>query len=93
MAYAGEVEAALRGPNRVEFLQAMYGNEPSQWSEELQGTARLRVITNYLTRMRIIARDGALALTSARDGRVAVWSVADRRCLRAWRAHEGWVRT
>lgn len=64
MAYAAEVEAALRGPERVAFLKTMYGNEPAQWSDDLQGTVRLRVITNYLTRMRFCTASGRLDLES-----------------------------
>lgn len=64
MAYAGEVEAALRGPDRVEFLKTMYGNEPAQWSDDLLGMARLRVITNYLTRIRFCTAGGRLDLES-----------------------------
>jgi bis(5'-nucleosyl)-tetraphosphatase (symmetrical) len=62
--YAGEVEVALRGLERREFLGAMYGNEPSKWSDDLTGMTRLRVITNYLTRMRYCTRDGSLDLES-----------------------------
>lgn len=62
--YAGEVEAALHGPNCTEFLKSMYGNEPALWSNELQGMERLRVITNYLTRMRYCTAEGVLDLES-----------------------------
>jgi bis(5'-nucleosyl)-tetraphosphatase (symmetrical) len=62
--YAREVEAALRGPDCVAFLDAMYGNEPDQWSDDLTGMTRLRVITNYLTRMRFCTSDGQLDLVS-----------------------------
>jgi len=62
--YAREVEAALRGPDGDAFLAAMYGNEPAAWSGDLQGLDRLRVITNYLTRMRHCSADGVLDLGS-----------------------------
>lgn len=62
---AGEVEEALRDDARLPlFLDGMYGNEPEQWSEELHGAARLRVITNYFTRMRFCTATGALDLKS-----------------------------
>lgn len=64
LARAAEVEAALRGPDAEDFYHAMYGNSPSAWSEQLTGTTRLRVITNYLTRMRFVDAEGALDLAS-----------------------------
>ena len=64
MKLAGEVEAVLRSPDCVCFLKQMYGNEPDVWSDDLTGMARLRVITNYLTRMRYCTHDGVLDLES-----------------------------
>ncbi len=62
--YAEEVEAVLRSEHCVEFFRNMYGNTPDLWSEELAGMTRLRVITNYLTRMRYCSSDGVLDLES-----------------------------
>ena len=62
--YAREVEQVLQSPNCVDFLRDMYGNEPAVWSDDLTGTARLRVITNYLTRMRYCTKKGKLDLFS-----------------------------
>lgn len=63
--HAAEVEAALRCDQQLPwFLDEMYGNEPARWSPELDGTQRLRVITNYLTRMRFCTADGTLDLKS-----------------------------
>lgn len=59
-ARAREVETALRGPDRRDYLAGMYGNEPARWSDELAGTTRLRVITNSLTRMRLLDSEGNL---------------------------------
>ncbi|MDD0973406.1 symmetrical bis(5'-nucleosyl)-tetraphosphatase [Pseudomonas fontis] len=60
---AGEVEQVLRDDNRFKpYLDGMYGNEPSKWHKDLQGVSRLRVITNYFTRMRFCTADGKLDL-------------------------------
>lgn len=62
---AAEVEEALRDDARLPlFLDGMYGNEPAKWSKELHGVTRLRVITNYFTRMRFCTADGTLDLKS-----------------------------
>ncbi|MQA57301.1 symmetrical bis(5'-nucleosyl)-tetraphosphatase [Pseudomonas piscis] len=61
--YAAEVEQALRDDNLFEpFLDGMYGNDPAKWDSELKGVTRLRVITNYFTRMRFCTSDGKLDL-------------------------------
>lgn len=38
----------------------MYGSKPDLWEDNLTGSARLRCITNYLTRMRLTNAEGAL---------------------------------
>ncbi len=63
--YAAEVESMLQSDELPLFLQAMYGNEPDQWSESLTGLDRLRVITNVLTRMRFCAADGRMDFDSS----------------------------
>lgn len=60
---ATEVEEALHDDNRfAPYLDGMYGNEPVKWNSDLKGAARLRVITNYFTRMRFCTSDGKLDL-------------------------------
>jgi len=61
---AWEVENALQGTRCMEFLTQMYGNEPVVWEDSLSGMTRLRMITNYLTRMRYCTRKGKLDLIS-----------------------------
>jgi bis(5'-nucleosyl)-tetraphosphatase (symmetrical) len=60
VALSREVEAMLQGERWVEFLRTMYGNEPSRWSDALQGADRLRCIVNAMTRMRFCTADGQM---------------------------------
>ncbi len=62
--HAREVETVLRGPDSRDFFEHMYGNDPCSWSESLTGHERLRVITNYFTRMRYCDASGTLDLLS-----------------------------
>jgi len=41
-------------------LAEMYGSKPDLWEDNLTGSARLRCITNYLTRMRLTNAEGVL---------------------------------
>ena len=61
-AYADEVSKVLTTDvaSLDNFLANMYGSTPDNWSESLTGYARLRMITNYFTRMRLIAPSGQL---------------------------------
>jgi bis(5'-nucleosyl)-tetraphosphatase (symmetrical) len=60
LALASEVEAALQNDDYVDFLRQMYGNSPDQWSGDLQGADRLRVIVNALTRLRFCDEHGVM---------------------------------
>jgi bis(5'-nucleosyl)-tetraphosphatase (symmetrical) len=63
MQLARELEEVLAGDNYQDFLSHMYGNKPDIWSDDLIGTDRLRMITNYFTRMRFCDAEGALNLS------------------------------
>ncbi|MCX7896802.1 MAG: symmetrical bis(5'-nucleosyl)-tetraphosphatase [Rhodocyclaceae bacterium] len=64
-ALAQEVEAALRGAKRREFLAHLWGSEPTAWRDDLEGWDRLRVIVNAMTRMRFIWPDGRMEFRAA----------------------------
>jgi bis(5'-nucleosyl)-tetraphosphatase (symmetrical) len=57
LALAKEVEQALQGN---EFLAHMYGSKPDEWSDDLEGWDRLRVIVNAMTRMRFCTPEGRM---------------------------------
>ncbi len=57
---AEELEGVLRGPDFKWYLSSMYGNKPDCWSDGLVGIDRLRLITNYFTRMRFCDQQGRL---------------------------------
>jgi bis(5'-nucleosyl)-tetraphosphatase (symmetrical) len=60
-ALAGEIETALRGPEWRQAMDDLYGEEPLLWDDNLRGPARMRVIVNALTRMRVChAEDGRM---------------------------------
>lgn len=59
---AHELETVLRSSEIGLFLHHMYGDQPDLWSESLTGWDRLRYITNALTRMRYVDREGRLVL-------------------------------
>jgi bis(5'-nucleosyl)-tetraphosphatase (symmetrical) len=59
---AAEVEYALQDKDYRSFLKHMYGDLPARWHDKLQGLDRLRVITNYLTRVRFCDDIGSLRL-------------------------------
>ncbi|TCB60374.1 symmetrical bis(5'-nucleosyl)-tetraphosphatase [Acinetobacter terrae] len=62
-ALAKEVEAIISHEDFAvvdAFLAEMYGKEPDLWANDLEGNARLRCITNYLTRMRLTNSEGRL---------------------------------
>ena len=62
--HAHEVEKVLRGDNIADFLNNLYGNEPSKWEPSLEGYNRLRFIVNAFTRMRFCRQDNSLDLNA-----------------------------
>ncbi|NTV95127.1 MAG: symmetrical bis(5'-nucleosyl)-tetraphosphatase [Thiobacillus sp.] len=57
-ALARELEAVLRGPGYLGFLERMYGNEPRRWDSSLTGQDRLRLVANAMTRLRYLHPNG-----------------------------------
>ncbi len=70
LALAAEVEALLSGPDLGAFLRVMYGNEPNQWRDTLDGAERWRFVINTLTRIRFCTADGRLDF-KAKEGAAA----------------------
>lgn len=62
---AEELETVLQSADFIDFLANMYGNQPDVWSESLVGWPRLRLITNYFTRMRFFDAQACLDFSYA----------------------------
>lgn len=62
LARAKELEDAMRGSDHIRYFRHIYGDHPTIWHSGLRGIERLRVITNYLSRMRLISDEGRLKL-------------------------------
>lgn len=83
---ASEVQSALNSWQSDDFFASMYGNNPSVWSSNLRGMDRLRLITNYFTRMRFVSITGDLDL-KAKEGSdsappgVRPWFVYSRKSI------------
>jgi bis(5'-nucleosyl)-tetraphosphatase (symmetrical) len=60
--YSQELYETLQGPEALNLLKNMYGNEPNHPSKCVTEMERLRLNINYLTRMRFCSRDGSLDL-------------------------------
>jgi bis(5'-nucleosyl)-tetraphosphatase (symmetrical) len=60
IAFASEIETVLKSPDWGDFLHQMYGNEPREWRNGLQGADRLRCIVNTLTRIRFCTPVGGM---------------------------------
>ncbi len=62
MLCATELSLTLQSKKKKKYYRHMYGNKPEFWREKLTGYARLRYITNALTRMRFCTLKGGLDL-------------------------------
>jgi bis(5'-nucleosyl)-tetraphosphatase (symmetrical) len=60
--FAKEVQSVLLSDRSGEFFKNMYGDTPNIWDPTLPSTDRLRLITNYFTRMRFCTEEGQLDL-------------------------------
>ncbi|MGH7232449.1 MAG: symmetrical bis(5'-nucleosyl)-tetraphosphatase [Nitrospiraceae bacterium] len=65
VALAAEAEASLRSNQHAAFLRHLYDRslKTSLWRDDLAGPARLRIITNVLTGIRVCTETGALDLS------------------------------
>ncbi|MBP6666496.1 MAG: bis(5'-nucleosyl)-tetraphosphatase (symmetrical), partial [Ottowia sp.] len=52
----------------ADFMHQMYGNQPDQWRDGLQGAERLRVIVNALTRLRYCTAQGRMEFDTKAGG-------------------------
>jgi bis(5'-nucleosyl)-tetraphosphatase (symmetrical) len=66
LALSREVEAVMASGDATRFLAVLYGDEPSQWRDDLTGDDRLRAIVNCCTRMRFCTADDRMEVREKR---------------------------
>lgn len=59
---AQELQTALQGKKYKQVLKDIFGNQPTQWSSDLGGVAKLRFILNCFTRLRFCDAQGNIDL-------------------------------
>ncbi len=64
LALASELEQQLRADDFKYFLTHLFGNQPGQWHDDLQGVERWRVIVNALTRLRFCTDAGEMEFST-----------------------------
>ena len=84
LALAGELQQQLSGDDFKHFLADIFGNQPPQWHDTLQGSARWRTAINGLTRLRFCSANGEMefatksGLAAAPPGYFAWFNVPGR---------------
>lgn len=61
-----EVAAKLASDDAHRFLGVLYGDEPAQWRDDLEGDDRLRAIVNVCTRLRFCTADARMEFREKR---------------------------
>ena len=61
-----EVQAKLASPDAGRFLSVLYGDEPDEWRDDLDGDDRLRAIVNVCTRLRFCTAEGRMEFREKR---------------------------
>ena len=76
--HAKEVENVLKSKKYETFLYNMYGDTHKQWDERLKGWNRLRMITNFFTRLRYCTDKGVMSFSDkgapgTQDSKMKPW--------------------
>ena len=84
LALAEEIQNILRSNDAQEFFMNMYGNQPSQWHDDLQSWERWRCVVNAFTRLRFCSLAGQMEFETkegagqAPEGYMPWFEVPDR---------------
>jgi bis(5'-nucleosyl)-tetraphosphatase (symmetrical) len=96
LALAEEIQNILRSNDAQEFFMNMYGNQPSQWHDNLQSWDRWRCVVNAFTRLRFCSLAGQMEFETkegaaqAPVGYMPWFEVPDRQTARTTIAFGHW---